>query len=144
VTAELSVRAQQCPPKAKVWTETAYLEKHAQAGHMRYGQFRRRGVALGSGAIESAIRRVVNLRLKGKGMLWAVANAETMLVLRSAALSGRWEETLEQSRQTLAGDRRRDWQWQSPDMPSELNSHTPITPPTPQGQSGQAAGRTAA
>jgi hypothetical protein len=111
---------------------------------MKYRQFRKQGVALGSGAIESAVRRVVNLRLKGNGMLWEVDNAEAMLVLRSAVLTGRWEETLEHSRQTLAGDRRLDWQWHSPDMPSELKSHVPITLPTPQGQPGQSAERTAA
>lgn len=144
VAAELSLRAATCPPEAKVWTEIRYLEKHAAAGHMKYGKFRKRGVALGSGAIESAVRRVVNLRLKGNGMLWEVKNAEAMLVLRAAALTGRWEEALEHSRQTLAGDRRMDWQWQSPDMPSELKSDTPITPPKPQAQSRQAPERTAA
>jgi hypothetical protein len=144
VTAELSLLAEGCRPEAKVWTAIAFLERHAQAGHMRYAQFRNRGVALGSGAIESAIRRVVNLRLKGNGLLWEVSNAEAMLVLRSAALSGRWEETLAHSRQALGGDRRKDWQWQSPDMPSELKAQTPISPPTPQSQSGQAAERTAA
>lgn len=144
VTAELSLRADKCPPEAKVWTEIRYLEKHAEAGHMKYGQFRKCGVTLGSGAIESAVRRVVNLRLKGNGMLWELENAEAMLVLRSAALTRRWEETLEYSRQTLAGDRRLDWQWRSPDMPSELKSHAPITPPMPQGQSRQAAERRAA
>jgi hypothetical protein len=144
VSAELSVRAQHCPPEAEVWTPIAFLEKHAQAGHMKYGQFCKRGVPLGSGAIESAIRRVVNLRLKGNGMLWDVENAEAMLVLRSAALTGRWEEALEHSRRTLCGDRRMDWQWESPGMPSELKSHTAIAPPTPKSQSGQAAERTAA
>ena len=73
-----------------------------------------------------------------------VENAEAMLVLRSAALTGRWEETLEHSRQTLAGDRRLDWQWQSPDMPNDLKSHKVIRPPKPQGQAGQTAGRKAA
>jgi hypothetical protein len=144
VTAELSLRAQGSPPEAKVWTAIAFLEKHAQAGHMRYAQFRKKGVALGSGAIESAIRRVVNLRLKGNGMLWEVKNAEAMLLLRAAALSGRWDEALAHSRQTLQGDRRKDWQWQSPDMPSELNAQTPITPPLSQRQPEQAAERTAA
>jgi hypothetical protein len=144
ITAELSLRAEKCAPEANIWTEIRFLEKHAQAGHLKYAQFRRLGVALGSGAIESAVRRVVNLRLKGNGMLWDVENAEAMLVLRSAALTGRWEETLEHSRQTLAGDRRLDWQWQSPDMPNELKSHVPITPPTPQGQPRQAAECTAA
>lgn len=144
VTAELSVRAEGCPPDSKVWTAIAFLERHAQAGHMRYAQFRKRGVALGSGAIESAIRRVVNLRLKGNGMLWHVKNAEAMLVLRAAALSGRWEEVLAHSREALGGDRRKDWQWRSPDMPGELNADVPITPPKPQSQSGHAAERTAA
>jgi len=144
VTAALSLRAAKYPSDAKVWTEIRYLEKHAQAGHMKYPQFRKRGVAIGSGAIESAVRRVVNLRLKGNGMLWEVDNAEAMLVLRAAALTERWEEALEHSRQTLAGDRRLDWRWQSPDMPSELNSQTPITPPTLQDQSRQSAAQTAA
>jgi hypothetical protein len=144
VTAELSLLAEQYSPKADFWTEIRYLEKHAEAGHMKYGQFRKLGVAIGSGAIESAVRRVVNLRLKGNGILWDVENAEAMLVLRAAALTERWDETLEHSRQTLAGDRRLDWQWQSPDMPSELNSHTSISPPTPQSQDRQAAECTAA
>jgi hypothetical protein len=144
VTADLSLRAAKYSSDAKVWTEIRYLEKHAQAGHMKYPQFRKRGVAIGSGAIESAVRRVVNLRLKGNGMLWAVENAEAMLVLRAAALTERWEEALEHSRQTLAGDRRKDWQWQSPDMPSELNSDTPIASPQPQHQGKQSAAEAAA
>jgi hypothetical protein len=144
VTAELSLLAEKYSPEDKVWTEIRYLEDHGQAGHMKYHQFRKRGVPLGSGAIESAVRRVVNLRLKGNGMLWAVENAEAMLALRSAALTGRWEETLAHSRQTLNGDRRLVWHWQSPDMPSELKSKKAIRPPKPQRQAGQIATRPAA
>ncbi|MBI3411151.1 MAG: hypothetical protein HY040_22685 [Planctomycetes bacterium] len=144
VTAELSLLAEQYPPDAEVWTPIRYLEKHAQAGHMKYGQFRKLGVPIGSGAIESAVRRVVNLRLKGNGIMWLEENAEAMLVLRAAALTDRWDETLEHCRRRLAGDRRMDWQWQSPDMPSELNSGKPITPPRPQRQGRQAAERSAA
>ncbi len=40
------------------------------------------GVPLGSGAIENAIRRVINLRLKGNSISWYEANAEGMLLLR--------------------------------------------------------------
>jgi hypothetical protein len=134
VTAELHFLAEACSPDPQVWTEIAFLEKHAQAGRLQYRVFRKRGVALGSGAIESAIRRVVNLRLKGNGILWKIENAEAMIVLRAAALTGRWEEALSHSRQTLAGDRRLNWKWQSPDIPGELNSHAPISPPKPQGQ----------
>jgi len=141
VTAELSLLAEACSPDPQVWTDIAFLEKHAQAGHMQYRKFRKDGVALGSGAIESAIRRVVNLRLKGNGILWEIENAEAMLVLRAAALTGRWEETLSHSWQTLVGDRRLDWKWHSPDIPGELNSHVPITPPKPQSQPAPSAAR---
>ena len=38
---------------------------------------------IGSGAIESAIRRVVNLRLKGASIYWHKKSAEAVLLLRS-------------------------------------------------------------
>lgn len=144
VTAELSLLAETYPLDAEVWTEIRYLEKHAEAGHMRYGQFRKRGVPLGSGAIESAVRRVVNLRLKGNGILWEVENAEAMLALRAAALTGRWEEALEHARAAMARDRRLNWRWQSPDMPAELKANPSISPPSPQRKATQPAASAAA
>ena len=45
---------------------------------------------IGSGAMESAIRRVVNLRLKGAGIYWCRQTAEAMLMLRSYFKSGCW------------------------------------------------------
>jgi hypothetical protein len=45
---------------------------------------------IGSGAIESAIRRVVNLRLKGPCIFWNEDSAEEMLLLRAYYKSGRW------------------------------------------------------
>lgn len=45
---------------------------------------------IGSGAMESAIRRVVNLRLKGASIYWLEKTAEEMLMLRSYYKSGRW------------------------------------------------------
>ena len=53
------------PDDSPVWREIRYLTKHSEAGRLRYDCFRYRGVPLGSGAIESTIRRVINLRLKG-------------------------------------------------------------------------------
>jgi hypothetical protein len=132
VVGQLSVLAWELPEEAPVWTEIAYLEKHQLAGHLDYDQFRRRELPVGSGAIESAIRRVVNLRLKGPGLLWLEKNAEAMLVLRATALTGRWEEALNHVRVTMASDRRLAWQWQSPDMPAELKAGVPIAPPVPQ------------
>ena len=109
-----------------------YLRKHAAAGHMEYQGFRQRGLPQGSGAIESAIRRVINLRLKGPGLMWQEENAEGALVVRAAAVTERWEETLAWVRAEMGRDRRLDWAWQSPDMLAELKAEVPIKPPVPQ------------
>jgi len=67
-----------------------YLENNR--ARMRYREFRRRGLPPGSGAIESAIRRVVNQRIKGCGIFWTPENAERVLHLRAYLKAGRWEE----------------------------------------------------
>jgi len=59
---------------------------------MRYGAFKDAGIPRGSGVVESAIRRVVNLRLKGPGIFWEVDNAERLLALRTRYKAGRWNE----------------------------------------------------
>jgi hypothetical protein len=115
-----------------VWTDIAYLARHGADGHLDYATFRRRGLPMGSGAIESAIRRVINLRMKGNGIYWEEENAEAMLVLRGLVLSGRWNEVFAKITESLATDRRLDWQWQSPDMPAELKAGNTIEPPKPQ------------
>jgi hypothetical protein len=127
-----------------LWTEIAYLDRHGEDGHLEYATFRRRGLPLGSGAIESAIRRVINLRLKGNGIYWKEENAEAMLVLRGLVLSGRWNEVFAKITKSLADDRRLDWKWASPDMPAELKAGTTIAPPTPQPATLQASYDTAA
>jgi hypothetical protein len=132
VIAALSVGAWDLPADSAAWVAIAYLEKHQLAGHLDYDRFQQRGLPLGSGAIESAIRRVINLRLKGSGLLWLEENAEAVLVLRAAVLTDRWQETLEHVREAMASDRRLDWHWQSPDMPAELKAGVPISPPRPQ------------
>lgn len=57
---------------------------------MRYDYILSMGLPIGSGAMESAIRRVVNLRLKGASIYWSEETAEAMLLLRSFYKSGRW------------------------------------------------------
>ena len=59
---------------------------------MRYAEFRSQGIPCGSGAIESAIRRIVNMRLKGNGIFWREENAERMLHMRANLKVGRWRE----------------------------------------------------
>ena len=56
----------------------------------QYTTFRDLNLPTGSGCVESAIRRVINLRLKSPGTFWKRQTAETMLFLRSTLLCGRW------------------------------------------------------
>lgn len=57
---------------------------------MDYVTISNMGLPIGSGAMESAIRRVVNLRLKGASLYWLRDTAEAMLMLRSYYKAGRW------------------------------------------------------
>ena len=47
---------------------------------------------IGSGAIESAIRRVINMRVKSNAVYWIRDNAETIIRLRAWIKAGRAEE----------------------------------------------------
>ncbi len=122
VIEELEARAAGRPGDAAVWREIGYLSRHSEAGRLRYDCFRYRGVPLGSGAIESTIRRVLNLRLKGTSLFWEAANAEAVIQLRAAVLSGRWEERLDRTREAMAKDRRTDWDWDPPECLAELKA----------------------
>jgi hypothetical protein len=48
------------------------------------------GLPCGSGAIENAVRRVINLRIKGPGIFGKEQSAEAILLLRSYYKAGRW------------------------------------------------------
>jgi len=122
VIEELEGLAAGQPEGAAVWREIGYLIRHSEAGRLRYDGFRCRGVPLGSGAIESTIRRVLNLRLKGTSLFREESNAEAVIQLRAAVLSGRWEERLERTREAMAKDRRTDWDWEPPGCLAELKA----------------------
>ncbi|KPA15657.1 hypothetical protein MHK_004141 [Candidatus Magnetomorum sp. HK-1] len=51
--------------------------------HMQYGLFLKNKISIGSGAVESAVRRVINLRFKGNGSLWKKEVVEGLMHLRS-------------------------------------------------------------
>jgi len=57
---------------------------------MNYKEVCELKLPIGSGAVESAIRRVINLRLKGASIYWLEEMAEAMLMLRSYYKAGRW------------------------------------------------------
>lgn len=65
------------------------------ASRMGYAECRERGLPQGSGAVESAVRRVVNQRLKGNSIYWTEDHAEDVLHLRSFLKAGRWGEVID-------------------------------------------------
>ena len=74
--------------------EIAYFEKNRH--RMRYAEFRRQGLFVGSGVVEAGCRTVIGQRLKQSGMHWTVKGANTIIALRCCILSNRWEDFWEQ------------------------------------------------
>jgi hypothetical protein len=69
-------------------TQMNYFLKNSE--RMAYARLRALKMPIGSGSVESAIRRVVNLRLKGPCTFWCKENAEAILLLRCYWKAGRW------------------------------------------------------
>jgi hypothetical protein len=59
----------------------------ANADRMAYAQYRARGLPLGSGAVESSAKSVVQLRMKRPGMRWSERGARAILTLRAHRLT---------------------------------------------------------
>ena len=81
--------------------EHAYFK--ANAASIDYAALQARKLPIGSGAIESAVRRVVNLRLKGAGTFWKLENAEAMLHLRCQLKTHNWSSFYDNLLERMAG-----------------------------------------
>jgi len=80
----------------KIRTEADYFERNAE--RMRYPQFRRQHLFVGSGVIEAGCKTVIGSRLKGSGMFWTVRGANAILALRCCHLNARFEDYWEARR----------------------------------------------
>jgi len=67
-----------------------YFERNAE--RMRYPEFRRQHLFVGSGVIEAGCKTVIGSRLKQSGMFWTVRGANAIIALRCCRLSGRFED----------------------------------------------------
>ena len=65
---------------------------HANAKRMRYAEFRKQGLFVGSGVVEAGCKTICGQRLKQSGMHWTVRGANAIIALRCCQLSARWEE----------------------------------------------------
>lgn len=70
-----------------------YLSKRMK--YMRYDEYRRVGVPLGSGVTEAGCKTIYTQRLKLSGMRWEPEGAQVVLQLRVVQLSGVWEAAYE-------------------------------------------------
>jgi hypothetical protein len=66
-----------------------YLQKRRR--HLRYAEYRRLKLPIGSGVTEAACKTVFTQRLKLSGMRWQKSGAQTILGLRVLLLSGVWD-----------------------------------------------------
>jgi len=81
-----------CGKRGKIWRrERGYLLRNASAGRLNYYLTRAQQLPNGSGIIESTVRRVLNLRMKGASIFWTKDNAEDMILLRAYYKSGHWK-----------------------------------------------------
>ena len=65
---------------------------------MRYPEFRRQHLFVGSGVIEAGCKTVIGTRLKQSGMFWTVRGANAIIALRCCKLNGRLEDYWENRR----------------------------------------------
>jgi hypothetical protein len=94
LAAVLTLPAASAPdPAAAAAARDATFEYLARRwGQIQYAEFVAAGYPVGSGAVESANKPVVEDRLKGPGMHWARAHVDPMLALRNVACADRWAE----------------------------------------------------
>ena len=76
------------PPEVK--QAIAYLWKNRC--RMNYAAYRKAGLPISSGTVESAAKTLVQQRMKQAGMRWSRDGAQAMLALRARLLSNRWHE----------------------------------------------------
>ena len=74
----------------KIRIEADYFEKNAD--RMRYPEFRRQHLFVGSGVIEAGCKTVIGSRLKQSGMFWTVRGANAITALRCCHLNGRFQD----------------------------------------------------
>lgn len=83
----------------KKWAD--YFHKNQK--RMQYSEFRKHRIPTGSGSVESAIRRVINMRLKSAGSFWLDQWAEVFLFIRAQVVSGRWKYVTQNLKSRLSG-----------------------------------------
>jgi len=91
-----SLRPSSSEVTEKILQQADYFEKNTD--RMRYPEFRRQHLFVGSGVIEAGCKTVIGSRLKQSGMFWTVGGANAIIALRCCHLNGRTENYWEARR----------------------------------------------
>lgn len=75
--------------RKRILNKLNYFKKNKQ--RMQYRSLRERNFPCGSGIVESAIRRIINLRFKSPSTFWKKQNAEKLIFLRAVFMAKRWD-----------------------------------------------------
>jgi len=67
-----------------------YLEQHVE--HMAYNCYKKSGLPIGSGIVESACKWLIQQRFKGVGMRWSVEGFNSLLYLRLAWVNENYDD----------------------------------------------------
>lgn len=70
-------------------TEIAFLANQANAGRMDYARAKEEKLPIGTGVTEAAAKTVINVRMKRAGARFSQHGGETVILFRTALLSGR-------------------------------------------------------
>jgi len=90
VSALRSIHTNNAEVADRLRIEADYFERNTK--RMRYPDFRRQHLFVGSGVIEAGCKTVIGSRLKQSGMFWTVRGANAIIALRCCILNGRFED----------------------------------------------------
>ena len=71
-------------------TNLGYFRRNRK--RMRYGTYRKQGLFIGSGAVESACKHLVQQRFKGAGMRWSNDGFKHLMAIRTAWKNNRFDK----------------------------------------------------
>jgi len=72
--------------------QTAINYLRVRQAQMKYDEYQKAGLPIGSGAVESTCKQMVTVRCKQAGMRWSEAGGDAILALRSFVLNDRLDE----------------------------------------------------
>jgi len=105
-----AVASTPCRNKAVTEARDALLNYYRNNAHrMDYARYRKIGCGIiGSGAIESAHRTIIQKRLKQSGQRWGRVGAQNVLNLRAINQSGKWHKVIRNIKEAAAQANQRE------------------------------------